>query len=248
MQSQFDDLADLYEGMAAWPFRRHLEIPNVLATLGDLEGRDVLDFGCGNGMYSRWLEERGARSVVGYDVSDGMLEYARAWERDSPRGITFTSELTDDLEGRFDLVLAVYVLPYATTRDELLHMCAQMARPLRPGGRLVALPVHPDYDRVPSYYERYGFRLTPIGPDEDGGRVRLDLFDPSKDGAGDEDTVTAYVWNKESIDAAMHAAGFQLVQWIDHAQVRSPEADAQADLLRGYWEKPHAAILNCRKL
>lgn len=247
MQSQFDELADLYEGMAAWPFRRHLEIPNVLAALGDLEGRDILDFGCGNGMYSRWLKERGAQRVVGYDVSDGMLEYARRWELNSPRGISFTSDLTDDLEERFDLVLAVYVLPYATTRDELHDMCAQMARPLRPGGRLVTLPIHPDYDRDPSYYERYGFRLTPIGPDEDGSQVRLDLFEPSNGDNADEDTVIAHVWEKPSIDDAMHAAGFQLVQWIDHAQVRSPEADAEADLLRDYWTKPHAAILNCRK-
>lgn len=246
MQSQFDELADLYEGMAGWPFRRHLEIPNVLAALGDLEGRDVLDFGCGNGMYSRWLKEQGARRVVGYDVSDGMLDYARRWEASSPRDISFTSDLTDDLEGCFDLVLAVYVLPYATTRAELHDMCAQMARPLRPGGRLVTLPIHPDYVRDPSYYERYGFRLTPIGPDGDGGSVKLDLFDPSNHEA-DEDTVTAYVWNKPSIDDAMHTAGFQLVQWLDHAQVRTPEADAEAHLLRGYWEKPHAAILNCRK-
>ncbi|MCA1004375.1 hypothetical protein LCL87_01460 [Rhodococcus hoagii] len=50
MQSQFDELADLYEGTAGRPFRKHLEIPNVLATLGDREGRDVLDFGCGNGI------------------------------------------------------------------------------------------------------------------------------------------------------------------------------------------------------
>lgn len=248
MPSQFDELPDLYEGMADWPFRRHLEIPNVLAALGDLRDRDVLDFGCGNGMYSRWLKEQGAGRVVGYDVSDGMLEYARAWERKSARGITFTSELTDDLDGRFDLVLAVYVLPYATTRDELHAMCAQMARPLRPGGRLVTLPIHPDYDRDPSYYERYGFRLTPLGADTDGGRVRLDLFDPANRADADEDTVTAFVWTKPSIDDAMHAAGFQLVQWIDHAQVRSPAADAEADLLRGYWERPHAAILNCRKL
>lgn len=245
MQSQFDELADLYEDMAAWPFRRHLEIPNVLAVLGDLAGRDVLDFGCGNGMYSRWLKEQGARRVVGYDVSDGMLEYARTWEQNSPRGITFTSELTPDLEGQFDLVLAVYVLPYATTRQELHEMCAQMARPLRSGGRLVTLPIHPDYERDSSYYERYGFRLTPIGPDVDGGQVQLDLFDPSD--RTKEDTVTAYVWAKESIDDAMHSSGFQMAQWVDHAQVRSPEADAEAHLLRGYWERPHAAILNCRK-
>ncbi|RVW07972.1 class I SAM-dependent methyltransferase [Prescottella agglutinans] len=245
MQSQFDQLPDLYEDMADWPFRRFLEIPNFLAALGDLSDRDVLDFGCGNGMYSRLLKEKGARRVVGYDVSDGMLAFARARESEQPLGIDFTSDLEDDLAGQFDLVLAVYVLPYATTRDELRVMCEQMAKPLRPGGRLVTLPIHPDYVRDPAYYERFGFRLTPVGPDIDGGEVQLDLFGP--DGAGsDEDTVTAYVWTRESIDEAMHAAGFAITQWIDYGRFRSAEADAKEELLRGYWERPHAAIVNCR--
>ncbi|MGW0043673.1 class I SAM-dependent DNA methyltransferase [Rhodococcus sp. NPDC003348] len=244
MQSQFDELADLYEDMAGWPFRRFLEIPNFLAVLGDLADRDVLDFGCGNGMYARLLKEQGARRVVGYDVSDGMLEYARAREVENPLGIEFASDLGDDLAGRFDLVLAVYVLPYATTRQELHAMCAQMAKPLRPGGRLVTLPIHPDYVRDPAYYERFGFRLTPIGPDVDGGEVQLDLFGPG--GAGDEDTVTAYVWTKDSIDEAMHAAGFALTQWVDYGRYRSAAADSEEELLRAYWERPHAAIVNCR--
>ena len=38
------------------------------------------------------------------------------------------------------LVLAVYVLPYATTLAELDQMAAEMMSPLQPGGRLVALP------------------------------------------------------------------------------------------------------------
>lgn len=245
MESQFDELGNLYEEMAEWPFRQYLEIPNVLATLGDLTGRKVLDFGCGNGMYSRWMKEQGADQVVGYDISDGMLEYARGWEEKAGRGITFTSDLSSDLDGQFDIVLAVYVLPYATTEEELLTMCAEMARPLRPGGRLVTLPIHPDYVRDPSYYERYGFRLTPMGADVDGGTVQLDLFDPAH--PEKEDTVTAYVWTRESIDAALHAAGFSISQWVDYGQVRSPDADVNADLLRGYWKQPHAAIINCRR-
>ncbi|MGX6511651.1 class I SAM-dependent methyltransferase [Rhodococcus sp. SJ-2] len=245
MGSQFDELGNLYEGMAEWPFRQFLEVPNVLGILGDLSGRKVLDFGCGNGMYSRWMKEQGAEQVIGYDVSDGMLEYARAWEAKSGRGITFTSDLSSDLDGQFDIVLAVYVLPYATTRDELLRMCAEMARPLRSGGRLVTLPIHPDYVRDPSYYERYGFRLTPLGADIDGGQVQLDLFDPAD--PDEEDTVTAYVWSRESIDAAMHAGGFSLSQWVGYGQVRSPESDVYAKHLHDYWTRPHAAILNCRR-
>lgn len=242
MESQFDELASLYEDMAQWPFRKYMEIPNVFAVLGDLTGRDVLDFGCGNGMYSRWIKARGARRVVGYDVSDGMLQYARRREEKERLGVEHTSDLSADLDGRFDLVLAVYVLPYATTREELAAMCASMVRPLRPGGRLVALPIHPDYVRDMRYYEQYGFRMTPDGPDVDGGKVRLDLCKPPYDA-----TVTAYYWNKDSLEAAMHGAGFRPVQWVSHGLLSREQDDEAGGFMRPYWQKPHAAIMNCQR-
>src|SRR5262245_18756872 len=43
-----------------------------------VEGRDVLEIGCGTGKNTRWLSER-ARSVVALDFSAGMV--ARARER-----------------------------------------------------------------------------------------------------------------------------------------------------------------------
>ncbi|HTF86671.1 MAG TPA: methyltransferase domain-containing protein [Niabella sp.] len=69
---QFDDLSSLYEDMASWPFRKEIETPSVLETLGDVRGKDVLDFGCGDGTYSRILKRLGARRVVGFDVADGI--------------------------------------------------------------------------------------------------------------------------------------------------------------------------------
>ncbi|AZE47017.1 hypothetical protein C4K04_1325 [Pseudomonas chlororaphis] len=242
MESQFDELASLYEDMAQWPFRRCMEIPNVFAVLGNLAQCDVLDFGCGNGMYSRWMKQRGARRVVGYDVSDGMLHYARRREEKDRLGIEYTSRLDADHEGQFDLVLAVYVLPYASTQQELQAMCAMMARPLRPGGRLVALPIHPDYVRDPSYYEPYGLRMTPDGPDVDGGRVRLDLCLPPYDAS-----VTAYCWHKETLENAMQEAGFLPVQWVQHGLLSPHENDESGGLMQAYWRKPHAAIMNCQR-
>lgn len=43
--------------------------------------------------------------------------------------------------GTFDLAVAMYLLHYATTEDELTAMCRNTAADLRPGGRLVALTV-----------------------------------------------------------------------------------------------------------
>lgn len=147
----------------------------VFATLGDVRERDILDFGCGTGMYSRWLEERGARRVVGYDISEGMLSYARRREEKERLGISYSSELSarsmvssiSSLECTSCLTRALF--------EELCELCALMVRALKPGGRLVTLPVHPAYARDRKYYEPYGIRLVPLGEDKDGGQVQLDI-------------------------------------------------------------------------
>lgn len=170
---QFDKLGALYEDMALWPFRRYIETPSVQLALGSLDGLDVVDYGCGSGYYSRLLKTGGAKQVVGYDLAEGMLDYARRCAQRDGLDIEFRSSLGDACSGRFDLVLAVYVLPYATTQQELEQMTMEMMGPLRPGGRLVALPIHQRYAPETSYYQGCGFTLTPedsgIPYDEGGG-------------------------------------------------------------------------------
>ena len=45
--------------------------------LPDFSGKRVLDLGCGYGWHAAYAAERGARSVLGIDISRKMLEVAR---------------------------------------------------------------------------------------------------------------------------------------------------------------------------
>ncbi|AKF86527.1 hypothetical protein MFUL124B02_28840 [Myxococcus fulvus 124B02] len=240
-ESQFDALGSLYEDVAPWPFRRDIEVPSVLHSLGDLSSSDVLDFGCGAGLYSRLLAGRGARRVVGHDASEGMLSAARQREVKEPRGIEYVSRLTPELEQRFDLVLAVYVLPYASTRGELRQMCTSMARVLRPGGRLLALPLHPDHAPHPDYYAPYGLRLVSDTPHGEGSALRVELRV-----AGVEADVTAWYWSKGAIEAALRDAGFGPVFWADPWPPGFARVEDAPPALHAYLRRPHAAMLDCR--
>lgn len=243
--AQFDQLGALYEDMANWPFRKRIETPSVKAALGNLNSLDVLDYGCGSGFYSRTLKTAGARRVVGYDLAEGMLSYAERQARFEQLEIEFTSTLAPSLAESFDLVLSVYVLPYATTTAELGQMCAEMMGPLRPGGRLIALPIHPRFEPVPSYYEGCGFRLTPDDsqtPYRDGSRIRLDLCYQQHDAS-----VYAWYWSAESIDAALRAAGAATVSWSNPDIDRGRDHEQVPRELQAYIDKPHAAVIECRK-
>ncbi len=55
--------------------RRRFEL--VLQRLGPLEGKTVLDVGCGSGRYCIAYAQRGAARVVGVDFASAMIELAR---------------------------------------------------------------------------------------------------------------------------------------------------------------------------
>jgi cyclopropane fatty-acyl-phospholipid synthase-like methyltransferase len=51
------------------------------ALLPDLRDKRLLDLGCGFGWHCRYAQENGASRVIGVDLSEKMLERARASTR-----------------------------------------------------------------------------------------------------------------------------------------------------------------------
>ncbi|HUP71567.1 MAG TPA: methyltransferase domain-containing protein [Acidimicrobiales bacterium] len=74
--ARYDSVADFYE--AGWPDSYDDDLSVTLFDLiGPLAGLAVLDLACGHGRMSRELARRGAQ-VVGLDISDALLDKARA--------------------------------------------------------------------------------------------------------------------------------------------------------------------------
>ena len=117
------------------------EWPTFQALLPDLAGLRVLDLGCGFGWFCRWAAEQGAACVLGVDVSERMLERARA-QTQAPAVVYERA----DLEGfaptpaGFDLAYSSLAFHYLVDLDGLL---ARVAAALPIGGRLVCSVEHP---------------------------------------------------------------------------------------------------------
>lgn len=108
----------------------------ILELLSDVDGLDVLDVGCGDGALATTLSRRGGR-VTGLDPNPRMLEAARARAKSELLDLNLVPGRAETLpfaDEMFDRVIAVTVLCFIPQADQAI---AEMARVLKPGGRLV---------------------------------------------------------------------------------------------------------------
>jgi SAM-dependent methyltransferase len=123
------------EGLTGAP-----EWPSLQTMLPDLNGRRVLDLGCGFGWFCRWAFEQAAASVVGIDVSEKMLTQAKATSDSAIKYIRADMETLHLEPGTFDLIYSSLALHYLKNIDWLM---AEVAAALVPGGHFVFSVEHP---------------------------------------------------------------------------------------------------------
>jgi SAM-dependent methyltransferase len=109
-----------------------------LGVLGDVDGLDVVELGCGTAYFSAWLARRGARPV-GVDVTPAQLDTARRCQERF--GLSFPLVEADAADvplppAGFDLAVSEYG---ASLWCDPARWIPEAARLLRPGGRLVFL-------------------------------------------------------------------------------------------------------------
>jgi 2-polyprenyl-3-methyl-5-hydroxy-6-metoxy-1,4-benzoquinol methylase len=106
-----------------------------------LDGKDVLDVGCGSGIATQLLAEAGAH-VTAIDLTDWAVETTRArldafdLSGDVRRG---DAEELPFPDGSFDLVFSWGVIHHSSNMDRAL---AELVRVCRPGGQLVLMVYH----------------------------------------------------------------------------------------------------------
>jgi 2-polyprenyl-6-hydroxyphenyl methylase/3-demethylubiquinone-9 3-methyltransferase len=114
-----------------------LRVDYIDKQAGGLDGKRVLDIGCGGGILAEALAARGAR-VTGIDVADQSLQVAKMHLHESNLEVDYQLSTAEDFAGQhpaeFDVVTCLEMLEHVPDPDAVV---AAAARLLKPGGVLV---------------------------------------------------------------------------------------------------------------
>ncbi|WP_432797497.1 class I SAM-dependent methyltransferase [Poriferisphaera sp. WC338] len=131
---------------AAGSYQRHVD------EVGGLDGKTILDFGCGWGGETVWLGER-AKAAMGCDINKSALRDANDFARQMGAGnVKFAESGVNGLpyeDETFDAIFSTNVFEHVMQPAAML---SEIRRVLKPGGRFVS-------QFGPLFYSPLGYHL-----------------------------------------------------------------------------------------
>ena len=222
-----------------------IEQTRFFEVLGPVLNLNVLELACGDGRISRMLMDRGARSVLGTDISEEMIKQAVTQNQDDQGGSVYPNlqyEVVDACDNTFtldhpvDIVTAMYLFHYASSEAALEQMCRHISRNLKPGGRFVVYTINPDCDLTalePGLLMKYfGFSYRAVDP-------------PQYHLVFNKLTVNMWQWSKQAHEQGLKRAGLAHIRWHPLRLPAGHEDLAQS--LRWYLDNPSCIVLSAEK-
>lgn len=142
----YKDSANFYHDVrtkihpGGWFYNELLEMPSTLELLGNIKGKKVLDYGCGSGIYTKILINKGAK-VKGFDISEEMLKIARKNNPDTE--LKQGSGYNIPFKEKFDIIVAPLVVHYMKDWNKMFK---EMGRVLNKKGIIIFSTGNPVYE------------------------------------------------------------------------------------------------------
>lgn len=147
---------DMLDSFGEGDFGRvHLLNPTILQLLGAVQGKKILDAGCGQGYLCRILAKKGA-IVTGIEPANDFIEYAIKKEETEKLGITYIKEDLSKfttLTNTFDSVVSNMVFMDIPDYESAIRNCINV---LKVRGSFIFSISHPCFEDVGDEWKEKG--------------------------------------------------------------------------------------------
>ena len=190
-----------------FPFRTEVEKFTLFSLLGDVREKNILDAGCGEGIYSRALIDLGASHVLGVDGAQDFIDLARQKNKGYEGKIEYVRSFMQDFpgEGNLDFAVGSYILSYPQSLEEAVDYCKSISSHLKEKGKFIGFNNNPFETFNGTKYAEYGFKKEMSGNIE-GGKVIYTL-------EGMNNPIINFYLNPKTYEEAFRRAGFSQFRW-----------------------------------
>jgi ubiquinone/menaquinone biosynthesis C-methylase UbiE len=170
-----------------------------------VKGRRAVDFGCGTGRSTRFLQRLGF-DVVGVDIAEDMLKKAKEIDPGGDYSLIEEGDLSQLRDDSYDLMLCAFTFDNVPTMEKKVENFMEIGRLLNSEGRIVNLVSSPEI-----YTHEWASFSTKDFPEnkqaKSGDKVRIVQTDLE-----DERPVEDVVWTDERYQEAHNKARLELVK------------------------------------
>jgi SAM-dependent methyltransferase len=178
------------------------DLPAIIAR--NVKGRVALDFGCGAGRSSRFLQQLGL-DVIGIDISASMLQMARGADPEGSYRLVDDGDFSALEPGGFDLVLSAFAFDNIADAARRVGLLRGLRKLLNRDGRMILVGAAAEI-----YTHEWVSFTTQRFPQNRGARsgepVRIVMTD-----VADQRPIVDFLWLHEDYLRLFGAAGFELL-------------------------------------
>ena len=179
------------------------DLPDIFSK--HVKGRNALDFGCGSGRSTRFLQSLGFHTV-GVDISENMVKRAKHLDPEGDYRVIKEGDFSEFGDSSFDLILAAFPFDNIPTLEQKVMNLRAMTRILKDKGVFVNLVSSPEI-----YYHEWASFSTKDFPEnkeaESGDIVRIIQCD-----IDDKRPVEDIIWFHDAYLETYAQSGLQTIQ------------------------------------
>lgn len=238
MLNDYNKISGSYQQTDVKPDKQFSTLPTILKIAGNFENKIILDLGCGSGFFSNEFAHNGAKKVIGIDNSIEQINLAKKNPLENTEYIL--ADIFEDKLPMADIVLAPYVVNYATDIEQLAKLFQSICDSLNANGKLIIVVDLPEGKDM----KKFGAIKNVLGEKTDGAKIEIKLFNNEEFIC----SLNAVYFSPSTLEKTLYSAGFTDVVW--HKPIISDEGIKKfgSEFWKGYIESPELGYVSATKI